>query len=159
MLPTQTFYTFRCGPVDLDVIFTAPMLMDDLNVMTSLNYLTYQVRSTDGASHDVQIYVEATPQWAVDKIEQPVTFEKGSKNGISYLKTGTTEQAVLGKKGDDLRIDCGYFYLASPENSSTALKLNSYYDSKKEFMTTGTLSSEAGRIRRHAERDDCAGLY
>lgn len=54
VLPTQTFYTFRCGPVDLDVIFTAPMLMDDLNVMTSpFNYLTYQVRSTDGASHDV----------------------------------------------------------------------------------------------------------
>ena len=97
--------------------------------------------------------MEATPQWAVDKIEQPVTFEKGSKNGISYLKTGTTEQAVLGKKGDDLRIDWGYFYLASPENSSTALKLNSYYDSKKEFMTTGTLSPEAGRTSEDMQKE------
>ncbi|WP_446787132.1 glutaminase domain-containing protein [Macellibacteroides fermentans] len=154
VLPTQTFYTFRCGPVDLDVIFTAPALMDDLNILSSpFNYLTYQVRSTDGASHDVQIYVEATPQWAVDKVEQPVTFERGSKKGIGYLKTGTAEQAVLGKKGDDLRIDWGYFYLAAAESDRTALKMNAYYDSKKEFMETGTLSADGGRTSGDMQKE------
>ena len=35
------------------------------------------------------------------------------ENGISYLKVGTVEQSVLARKGDDVRIDWGYFYLAA----------------------------------------------
>ncbi len=64
-LPTQTIYTFDCGPVEMDLIFTTPLLMDDLKLMSRpVSYISYQVRSKDSASHDVQIYFEATPQWA-----------------------------------------------------------------------------------------------
>lgn len=77
VMPTQTFYTFECGGVSLDLIFTAPFLLNDLEAMTSpFNYITYQVRSIDGKDHDVQLYMEATPQWAVNTIDQEVTFEK-----------------------------------------------------------------------------------
>ena len=41
VMPTQTFYTFDCGGVQLDLIFTAPMLLDDLDAMSSpYNYMT-----------------------------------------------------------------------------------------------------------------------
>lgn len=61
VMPTQTYYTFECGPVELDLIFTAPMLMDDLEAMTApYNYITYQARSLDGRTHEVQLYLEAT---------------------------------------------------------------------------------------------------
>ena len=86
-------------------------------------------------------------------MEQPVTFEQGSKKGIGYLKTGTAEQAVLGKNGDDLRIDWGYFYLAAAESDRTALKMNAYYDSKKEFMETGTLSADGGRTSGDMQKE------
>lgn len=33
-MPTQTYYTFECGGVKLDVIFTAPLLMDNLDLMS-----------------------------------------------------------------------------------------------------------------------------
>jgi len=113
VLPTQTIYTFDCGPVDLDLIFTTPLLMDNLDLISRpVSYISYQVRSKDNTSHDVQIYFEATPQWAVHNISQPVDFEKVEKENLSFLKTGTIEQPMLQKSGDDVRIDWGYFYVA-----------------------------------------------
>ena len=82
VMPTQTYYTFECGPVELDLIFTAPMLMDDLEAMTApYNYITYQARSLDGRTHEVQLYLEATPQWAVNTTDQP--SKRSKKTGMS----------------------------------------------------------------------------
>ena len=40
VLATNTYYTFECGPVDLTVVFTAPMLIDDLDLLsTPINYI------------------------------------------------------------------------------------------------------------------------
>lgn len=142
VLPTQTVYTFDCGPVELEVLFTTPLLMDDLNLMTRpVSYLTYQVKSLDNASHDVQIYLEATPQWAVNDINQAVNFEKIEKDGLSYLKTGTIDQPILKKQGDDLRIDWGYFYVAGKSGESSAMNFGDYWGTKKEFQTTGKIST------------------
>ena len=136
-MPTQTYYTFECGPVELDLIFTAPMLMDDLEAMTApYNYITYQARSLDGRTHEVQLYLEATPQWAVNTTDQPVTFEKIEKDGYVYLKTGSVDQEVLGKKGDDLRIDWGYFYLSAVQSPDVTVAIDEYYAAKKHSCPT-----------------------
>ena len=46
VLATSTYYTFTCGPVELDVVFTAPQLIDDLDLLsTPINYVSYRVRS------------------------------------------------------------------------------------------------------------------
>ncbi|HBG42591.1 MAG TPA: glutaminase [Porphyromonadaceae bacterium] len=142
VLPTQTFYTFECGPVELDVIFTAPLLMDDLDLLSRpVNYLTYQVRSSDGQQHDVQIYLETTPQWAVNSDNQPVDFERIERDGWTYLKTGTQEQPVLQKKGDDLRIDWGYFYMAGASTPATGAEFGDYWQAKKTFVETGKVTA------------------
>lgn len=141
VLPTQTVYTFDCGPVELDVIFTTPLLLDDLDLASRpVSYLSYQVKSTDGMSHEVQIYVEATPQWAVNDISQPVMFEKIEKDGKVYLRTGTVEQSVLQKKGDDLRIDWGYLYLTAGNRQSAVLNFGEYAQIKSAFAESGTIS-------------------
>lgn len=139
VLPTQTYYTFQCGPVDMDLIFTAPLLMDNLYLMSSpVNYITYQVRSNDGKSHDVQVYFDATSNWAVNNPAQEVGYEKLGKNGIAYVKTGTLEQNILGRKGDDVRIDWGYFYLAAAEGKGN-VALGDYYTSKQNFADSAAL--------------------
>lgn len=144
VLPTQTFYTFECGPVQLDVIFTAPMLMDDLDLMTTpVNYLSYRVNPLDGKEHEVQIYVEGTPDMAVNTPGQAVEStcflgKEGDK--LIYAKTGTVEQPVLQKKGDDVRIDWGYFYLAAPKKANTAIGVGGYQQMKKQFAVNGTAS-------------------
>lgn len=141
VLPTQTIYTFDCGPVELDVIFTTPLLMDDLDLLSRpVSYVSYQVKSKDNMSHEVQIYLEATPQWAVNDDSQPVGFEKIEKEKLLFLKTGTTQQPVLEKKGDNVRIDWGYFYLAGHRDENSTLSFGDYWTIKKGFQTTGQIS-------------------
>ena len=62
VLPTQTYYSFYCGPVQLDLKFTSPLVLTDLDLLSSpVNYISYEVRSLDKRAHDVQIYFSATP--------------------------------------------------------------------------------------------------
>lgn len=118
---TQTHYSFVAGNVDLDVTFTAPLFTDDLDLMSRpVNYITYNVSSNDGKAHDVEIYIEASPRWAVDKPLQESTAEIIEKDGLVFLKTGSVTQEVLAKWGDDLRIDWGYFYLVGDQAKSKA---------------------------------------
>ena len=142
VLPTQTIYTFDCGPVELDLIFTSPLLLDDLELISRpVSYISYQVRSKDEANHEVQIYFEATPQWAVHNDRQPVNFEMIEKDDLKFLKTGTIEQPMFEKRGDDVRIDWGYFYMAGQNEQSSSLNFGDYWNVKKLFQTTGTVGT------------------
>ena len=125
VLPTQTYYTFECGPVCLDLIFTSPLLLNDLDRMsTPVNYISWQVRATDGKTHETRLTVEASPSLAVHSDDQAVTVAFEEENGISYVKAGTVEQSVLARKGDDVRIDWGYFYLAARTEKQTEMKVS-----------------------------------
>ncbi|WP_346856064.1 DUF4965 domain-containing protein [uncultured Draconibacterium sp.] len=137
---TQTHYSFQCGPVDLNLQFISPLLPNDLDLLSRpVNYINYDVHANDGNSHDVQIYFEATPEWAVNETFQEVEITKGEKNGISYLKAGTTEQAVLEKKGDNIRIDWGYVYLAAKEADQTIMAIGDYFKAKEDFLKEGRI--------------------
>ena len=75
VMATSTYYTFGCGPVELDLVFTAPMLIDNYDLLSSpINYISYQVRSTDGKEHDVQLLLTASPLISVNKASQPHTL-------------------------------------------------------------------------------------
>ncbi|MCC8155498.1 MAG: DUF4965 domain-containing protein [Tannerellaceae bacterium] len=140
VLPTQTFYTFVCGPVELDLVFTAPLLMEDIDlVATPINYISYRVRSLDKKQHDVQVYIETTPQLAVHEPTQPTVSSTLQKNGISYIQSGTIDQPYTVRIGDGVRIDWGYLYLAAPTSPAKSLSIGNYYDMKQEFITTGKL--------------------
>ncbi|MFV0591739.1 MAG: glutaminase domain-containing protein [Draconibacterium sp.] len=131
---TQTKYNFSCGPVDLNLTFTSPLLPDDLDLLSRpVNYITYQLTSTDKKEHEVAIYFETTPEWAVNEPSQEVAVNKGSFGDLSYIKAGTTEQPVLKKKGDNVRIDWGYFYMVAQKQSGVSVQLNDYIQSKANF--------------------------
>lgn len=119
---TQTHYSFKCGGVDLKLTFSAPLFMDDLKLMSRpVNYISYEVISNDGKKHDVQLYLEASPRWALDQPYQESVTEKFSDGNLLFLKSGSKEQNILAKKGDDLRIDWGYFYLVAESKGTQAV--------------------------------------
>ena len=109
---TQTSYQFDCGPVDVDLAFLSPLLPTDLNLLSRpVTYVSYKVHANDGKSHAVELYLGASTTLASNTAAQEMTASRVVSGGLSLLKTGTKEQPVLAKKGDDLRIDWGYFYV------------------------------------------------
>ncbi|MFZ5431506.1 MAG: glutaminase domain-containing protein [Bacteroidota bacterium] len=147
MSATQTMYDFTCGPVDLKVGFVSPLLPDDLDLLSRpVNYIHYEVVSNDGNPHHVEIYFEATPQWSVDVINQEVVVSSGTTGKVNYLRAGTTEQPILQKRGDDRRIDWGYFYLAPGNPKTSRLSVSNYYNNKLSFAENGTLGDGEGQM-------------
>jgi hypothetical protein len=137
---TQTHYGFTCGPVNLKLKFTSPLLPDDLDLLSRpINYINYEVASNDGKYHGVELYFETTPQWAVNEPSQEVKVMKGNTGTISYLKAGTTGQPILQKKGDNVRIDWGYVYLAANHNANSSMSIGNYFETRKTFAESGLL--------------------
>ena len=143
-LATSTYYTFTCGPVELDVVFTAPFLMDDYDLLSSpAGYISYQVRSTDGKAHSTQLLLCTTPQLAVNKMNQPTVSELVEKDGVKYVKSGTIEQPILAKTGDGICIDWGYLYMPAINGE---VCLASDNDVKASFLKSGKLPKPEQKI-------------
>lgn len=111
----STTYTFEAAGVRLTCVFTSPVLMDDLDLLTRpVSYLYVKAYSADGKSHTVKVSVSASEELCLNyRGQYDVATEPVSFDGISAVKMGSTTQPVLEKKGDDIRIDWGYFYLAT----------------------------------------------
>lgn len=117
---TQTHYLFDCGAVSLKLTFTAPLLLNDLDLVSRpVNYVSYEITATDGKPHQTEIYFEASPALALNSPQQPSKAEGFEKDGFIYVKTGNSEQKILNKKGDDVRIDWGWFLLSANKANST----------------------------------------
>jgi hypothetical protein len=121
VLPTRSIYEFDDGHVHVTLTFMTPALSDDLEVLARpLTYLTWTVRSTDGASHAVEIYDSTSSLLAVNSPDQGVEWSREKFGPLTALRTGTTAQNLLNPAGDDTRIDWGYIYAAAPTKEASA---------------------------------------
>ncbi len=134
--PTQTIYNFTCGPVDMKLTFTAPLLMNDLELLSRpVNYITYEIISNDSRDHEVELYFEANNDWALAYQSQESISEKFEKDGLVFLKTGSVKQNILGKTRTP-HIDWGYFYLAS-DKENTYIAAGDYRELRTLFCSEG----------------------
>jgi len=121
VLPTRSIYQFDDSHVHVTLTFMTPALPHDLDVLTRpLSYITWQVRSTDGAEHKVSIYDSTSSQLAVNAPDQKVRWEREAMGELTALRVGTEQQPLLAPAGDDARIDWGYAYSAAPRSQATA---------------------------------------
>lgn len=141
--PTQTRYTFTCGAVDLELTFTAPLLLNNLELVSRpVNYISYKVNTNDEQPHNVEMYFEAAPNWAINKSHQATQSETIEQNQLVFLKTGSVEQLVLCRKGDDVRIDWGYFYLCC-EKGNASYATGDGYSLRQSFGQHGKIQPDA----------------
>ncbi len=117
----STVYTFEAAGVCLKAEFFTPVLPTDLDMLSRpASYLRIGLESQDNARHEVKVTVSASQDFCVERKPRnncvlTETAEIG--NGISAMKMGGIEQAILGYSGDACGIDWGYFYLASDKGT------------------------------------------
>ena len=114
--PTRTIYEFEGSGIHLTATFFTPALPDDPDVLSRpLTYLTWAVRSSDGRGHAVQLSVDMSAQLAVDNQHQSVVWGTSRVGDMTVMHIGTSQQPMLEKAGDNLRIDWGWADFAVPQ--------------------------------------------
>src|SRR5207237_7074307 len=113
--PTRSIYEFDDSHVHVTLTFMTAALPTDLEVLSRpVSYITWQVRSRDGAPHAVSLYDSISGLLTVNRPQQQITWARSPAGPLTALRVGTAEQPVLRTMGDDTRIDWGYAYLAAP---------------------------------------------
>jgi hypothetical protein len=138
--PTRTTYKFEASGVHLSLTFLSPLLPDDLDILSRpVTYITWEAKATDGAAHEVSVYLHAQSDWVVNTSDQTVVSSRYLQPGLDVLRMGSAKQPVLEKSGDNLRIDWGYLYLAAPQDQGVMTVLAGATLSRDAFVREGIL--------------------
>ena len=120
VLPTRTIYSFEGAGVALTLTFMTPALPDDLDKLSwPVTYLTYEFHATDGKEHNVVLGFDASAELTVNKPDQEIVGKEEETNSLATVRIGSKDQPILAKRGDDIRIDWGYLYVAAPKSPQT----------------------------------------
>ena len=162
VLPTRTIYTFANEKVQVQMVFLTPAIPSDIEVLSRpVTYVSYWVRSLDGKAHDIQFYSDAGADLTVnDANAQQVTWNRVSAGNLTALRMGSVDQPVLAKRGDDLRIDWGYLYMAAPNAKGLQSVLTSRENAQMAWGRTGNLpaSDDVAKPRTPNDREPVAAL-
>jgi hypothetical protein len=140
VFPTRTVYEFAGGGLRLGLTFFTPALPDDLEVLSRpLTYLEWSAAATDGQQHSVALYFEADSDLTINTPDQPVMAERYQLDGQPVLRMGSRQQPILARKGDDVRIDWGYLYLAADKPDGVSLAIAQRNPARAAFEASGNL--------------------
>ena len=143
VLPTRSIYEFEDAGVHVTMTFMQPALPDDLDVYAwPLSYITWNVRSCDGAEHKIELYDSTSSQFAVNRTAERVEWSRQTAGDLTLLRAGTKSQNVLGSCGDDHRINWGYAYAAAPSGLAKAA-IGAAAVLEKAFVENGGLPEAA----------------
>jgi len=144
VFPTRTVYSFAGAGVRLTLTFMTADLPEDIDLLSRpVTYLTWECASTDGQKHAVETYFDASSVLTVNTPDQRVVWSSQKSGGVTALKVGSREQNILGKSGDDLRIDWGYLYVAAAKGQAAVLGQVNAVDGRAAFARQGNLSAES----------------
>jgi Domain of unknown function (DUF4965)/Domain of unknown function (DUF5127)/Domain of unknown function (DUF1793)/Domain of unknown function (DUF4964) len=150
--PTHTRYDFRQGGVVLELTFFTPAIMEDLDLLSRpVTYISWTAHATDGGTHKVSVLLDVDPIIAVNDRSQNVIETRHQTSRLHVLSVGSSDQKILNRSGDNLRIDWGYFHLAVPkdEEAKTAIAT----DIAESFANSGKLpASDTFDMPRPADR-------
>ena len=125
IMPCAITYQFEGAGIAVSLAFMTPLLPEDLMILSRpVTYLTWKISATDDREHDVTLYYDNLAELVVnDPASEQVICATETFGDIEALKTGSVDQRVLGMKGDDVRINWGYQYVAVTKSQQAELAI------------------------------------
>ena len=125
--PTSSIYTFENDFLSMKVIFTTPILLDDLALASRpVSYVRYEITPKDEGEHKLEVYVDISTEACIESTNQTIAIGRTDYS----IFCGNTEQKPLHISGDDIRCDWGYLHLCHPNTFVGRKPLSKY---KKPF--------------------------
>jgi hypothetical protein len=136
--PTRTVYRFEAGGVEIALTFLSPLLPGDIDLLSRpVSYIAWECRATDDRKHNVSLYADVSAELCVNTPEQKVEWGRYRLGNLETMRIGTVEQPVLGRSGDDLRIEWGHLYVSAPAALATVIAASDI--TRSQFARDGNL--------------------
>jgi len=130
--PMTTVYTFENEMIELELKFTSPLLLNDLDVLSRpITYISYRITPKDSLPHTIDIYFGFTGEFCVNHNDQEV-FVNRTPHSV-FFSSGT--ERMLKRSGDGHRIEWGEFHVIAPDCNAKVCSLRSFNEYLKARYT------------------------
>lgn len=110
VMASQTYYQLRAGTVNVDLTFTNPQRLDDIDLFsTPIDYVSYKVTPVDGKNHNVQFFLMVSPEFVSSNNDYGRYTSQMEANGMKMVRCGHDVQDM----GKSPRADWGYLYVVA----------------------------------------------
>ena len=132
-------YVFEDGGVRLTLIFSSPLLISDLSLISRpVSYLEIKKESIDGKRHKVEFDISVSEEICINALgEEETECETFTIDNLNSARIGSKAQRVLCQSGDDVRINWGYFYLTASGSTRAYKEEKQEGDSTRSFNLIG----------------------
>lgn len=143
--PMTTIYTFENELVSLELKFTSPLLLNDLDVLSRpITYISYTITPKDDKPHNIDLHFGFTGEFCVDRNDQQV-FVSRTPHSL-YFSSGT--ERMLRRSGDGHRIEWGEFHVIAPDFRARVSALRYYIQHLRErYSSMDAYNNTLGTLR------------
>ncbi|KIY63177.1 hypothetical protein CYLTODRAFT_494112 [Cylindrobasidium torrendii FP15055 ss-10] len=143
LTPTRSILTVEAGPVGVIVTFLNPIELDDLALQSfPFMYMYYDVSTTDGRAHSVQVFTDVTGEWLAADSAKKIAWNFTETDSMFYHNVSLTSKARLSYDGQGVAEDSILWFASSKSDSDhTTHRLGSAVNSLKMFTENRVLDN------------------
>ncbi len=149
---TRSIFTLTGGGVTLTVTFFSPVDLGNLQRQcVPLSYISVQAASGDGASHTVDVHVDASAEWVHGDSATQVTWAKQATGSMTALTCQPASPSVLAENND--QASWGSLVLAAPTVSGLTWQIGQDTVVRAASAANGTLAGTSDTAQPRAIND------
>lgn len=130
------------GQVSMKITFLSPVDPNDIQKQSSpVSYMSVEVQSSDGNTHDVSLYTDVSAEWTSGDRDQIAEWSQGTARGatgdVSYHKFWRQLQQEYSEDSDQAA--WGNWYYATENGKDVTYQSGGHNTVRKEFVDHGSL--------------------